>query len=374
MKMRAPVKIAIAFGLIVAGSYGGYRGLAAWRASTIHLPGIKPGRVNLLVVQPGAGYRIIVANQVAQLVEGGAAFESNSMSGGENSDDPSRPKIPIREMLASLQGDISALSRLTMVLNGQREDQLPFVRRTWKAEDIELAFKGDAAKRTELESDLNVKLDGTPLPQVSVDAIENGIVVDAPVPINLRVADQPAKLEARVLQAFRPDLAESVSGSIEKAGPDVTPAAIKGYYAQAVQAQGDRKQNVQRSLERMLDRQMLLDRFAPKVEKVLNHASIVLNEQQVNGASFSVESGPNGKNLYTIHIKLSGEGRDRLLKASVDHRGAQLLLTVDGVAVAAPKMQHELWTTEIDINQLTNETLVKEAVDKLNELALGEKH
>lgn len=374
MKMRAPAKIAIAFGLIVAGSYGGYRGLAAWRASTINLPGIVPGRINLVTVKPAAGYRIIVANQVAQLVEGSDKFESNSMGSGENSDDPTKPKIPIREMLAALQGDAEALSKLTMVLNGQREDSLPFVRHAWKSEDIDLAIKGDPDLRKKLETDLNVALDGTPLPQVNVDAIENGIVIDTAIPISLHVAGKPTTLSARVLQAFRPDLAEKVSESIQSAGPDVTQAEIRGYYGQAVKAMGTTKQDIARSLQRLTDKSTLTARFAPKVENVLNNAGIVLNEKQVTGASFSTQSGPNGKNLYTIHIKLSDEGRDRLLKASVDHRGAQLLFTVDGVAVAAPKIQHELWTTEIDINQLTNETLVKETVDKLNELALGEKH
>ncbi len=75
--------------------------------------------------------------------------------------------------------------------------------------------------------------------------------------------------------------------------------------------------------------------------------------------------------MNDLTIEMTDEGRRRLWQYSEDKIGTQLLLIVDGVAIAAPKISHELAQGELTITQMADEGLVKE--DTVNAINKGKK-
>jgi hypothetical protein len=62
----------------------------------------------------------------------------------------------------------------------------------------------------------------------------------------------------------------------------------------------------------------------------------------------------------------SDEGRKRLWKYSINEVGSQILLLVDGIAIAAPRIQHPLTQSQLSIKGLPDEVLVSDAADAMN--------
>src|SRR6185503_6852569 len=69
-KTRSSTKIALAFVAVAAVAYFGYGLVSGWMVNRKVFTPIKPGNVNIVGVDTGAGYYIVVANQIAQLVRG----------------------------------------------------------------------------------------------------------------------------------------------------------------------------------------------------------------------------------------------------------------------------------------------------------------
>ena len=72
-----------------------------------------------------------------------------------------------------------------------------------------------------------------------------------------------------------------------------------------------------------------------------------------------------GKPLYDLVLDLNDEGRDRLWKYSRNKVGTQLLLIVDGVAIAAPRVRHELAQKTVTITQMPDKALIQDAIDDI---------
>jgi hypothetical protein len=72
-----------------------------------------------------------------------------------------------------------------------------------------------------------------------------------------------------------------------------------------------------------------------------------------------------------LTLRLTEDGRMRLWKYSHDHPGFQLLLTVDGVAIAAPRISTELVEPQVTLTQVRSETLVQDATDLIQSLTQG---
>src|SRR5207253_11132494 len=107
---RASTKIVIGFVLLVALAWIGKWAYTHYSLKNKNFAPLAPGRVNLVGVNTSkGGYRILVANGMAQLVMGtqeemkeAGADSSDSDSGGN---DPSKKKrIPLKEMLQTLDG------------------------------------------------------------------------------------------------------------------------------------------------------------------------------------------------------------------------------------------------------------------------------
>ena len=103
-------------------------------------------------------------------------------------------------------------------------------------------------------------------------------------------------------------------------------------------------------------------------EKVLASAMVVVNDSHISSASYRNYDTTRGK-TNDLTIEMTDEGRKRLWQFSEDRVGTQLMLIVNGIAIAAPRIVHELAQGELTITQMSDETLVKEAVDDLNKKA-----
>lgn len=371
-KLNASIKIAIGFALILGLVYGTNRIYTSWRIGRIHYPNVVPGRVNLVAVQPGVGYRIIVANQVAQLAEvEGANFGANEMS--EDSGEIQNPRrIHLREMLGALQGNVTDLSKLVTSINELEKiyetEGKPVNPIVWTAEDLAKAIEGNQELRAKLERDINVRLDGSPISQITRKALFDGIMIDSPVSVKVQVGDQVQVLEARIQEVYRPRLMRDLY-EVLKTKPDLEDETIRGYYeieAKKLEQDASLKEDVSRSLSARIEPSRLQE-FAVKPEHLLMNAKVILTDAQLMGAHYR-NYVANGEKLNDLDIELTGEGQERLWKYSYGKEGFQLLLIVDGVAVAAPKIRHTLNSRVVSILQVPEEKLVQRTADIISQL------
>ncbi|MBL8086783.1 MAG: hypothetical protein JNM85_01775 [Chthonomonas sp.] len=370
MKLNPSTKIAIGFAATLGLGYAAFRAYSGWYLGQLQLAPIKPGTVNLIAVQPGKRYRIVVANQIAQLVEGGETGpESEQKTDNDTGSGSERRRVPIREMLKTLAGEEKALSALVMKMNDITDDILPPVRVIWTAEDLKKALDGDAGLTRKLEADLNIKLDGTPLDQFTISSIENGIVLDVPVDVKVQIEGKPTVLTARVLQTYRPTLCRVVSDRLKDSPPDISEDAVRGLYLEEARRElakdPKQRENVRGALARRIDPKHNV-RLGDAPQTLLQATTTVVNESHLAGASVTERDAPNNRKFYDITINLTKEGRDRLWKYSHDQPGFQLLFVVDGIAIAAPKIAHEMMSTAVTISQVQDKTLAEDAVARIN--------
>lgn len=370
MKIRPAYKLAAGAVLGGAALYGLWVGYQAWRVSRIDYPPIAPGRVNLVAITPGIGYRIIVSNQIAQLAEVvGGDFTAPDRPEQEGDVQNAR-RIPIRDLLRALQGEEEAVSNLVTVLNDLARDDLPPVPVIWEAEDLRRALDGDPELRRKLERDINVRLDGTPPEEISVRALIDGIVIRSPVPVRVLVAGRERIVTGHILENYRPRLMLDVERHFKERF-DMSNEQIRNYYrleAKRVLEDPSARENVERSLRARIDPERLRG-FAERPERLLRNASIVVNDRQIEGASYSSYEAQNGRKMHNLAIRLTPEGRERLWKYSFRRRGFQLLLVVDGIAIAAPRISHALSGRSVTITQIPDEQLVRDSVDIINQLS-----
>ena len=373
-KLRSSTKIAIGFAVIVAGSLGGYKLYADYRTPSTVFPPLTPGRVNIVGVNPGAGYRIIVANSVAQLVETQGGFGSNDDS--DKADDSStsdddgsvKKKISIADMLGSLRGDKKSLTEFVMKIDDLKPDDLPPVEVQWSADDLKKALAGDPKLQAKLESDLNMKLDGTPLPEMNMHSLENGIVVEAPVTVQVNLNGRLSPVSSTVPLGYKPSMIRAVEADYaDKANPDAIMRA--GYYKQEAErlvGAGSHKEDIRRTLTDMISDSAAKERVAD-VERFLASAMVVVNDGQIDTATYSTYSGTDGKPMHDLSIHLTEEGRQRLAQFSKDRVGSQLLLVSDGVAIAAPRITQRLLENEVHITRMADESLLQDFQQTLSD-------
>jgi len=366
MKIRASSKIAIVFVVLVAAFWFGWKTYTERTVMTIHFPPIKPDKVSIVGIETGRGYRILVANQAAQLIQGGREdFDGNKNP--DQLDETNKKRVPIREMLQAMQGDEKALGQFVAIMNDMQEtDDWPTQRIEWKDEDLRKAISGDAVLKAKLEKDINVHLDGTPTNQVSLTALQNGIIIDTTVPCKVRVGDKVMDMRGPIQVPFRPQLVRAVEARLKDKSYDSQDLA--NYYAdegKMVLSGERRKENVAQSILTIIDPQRNAQ-LADAAQRVLESAKIVCTNAYITKATFrNYDNG--GQNLNDMTIELSDEGRNRLWQYSHNKVGSQLLLIVNGVAIAAPRIQHELAQGELEITQMPDKILVQDAVDAINQ-------
>jgi hypothetical protein len=371
MKIRSSTKIGVGFALLAILSVSGYRFYMERSIANEHFNPAIPGDVNLVGIDTGAGYKIIVANQMAQLVQVSGDFGAKETESAGATEGAIKKRIPIREMLSVLRGDPKAVGPFVMAMNDMSENDLPPVAPVWKAEDLRKALAGDKALEAKLVRDLNMKLDGTPLSQLRIASLENGIVVDSPVEVTVNLAGQVKKVEGRVREAYRPRLMKAVEARYaDKA--NLTREMQAGFYQEEAAKQmgaGGNREDVRRSIESIISPSQAKGR-AGTAERVLRSATVVVNETHITEASSREYDTSDGKR-YDVTVRLTDEGRRRLWKHSHDKVGTQLLLISDGVAIDAPRISHELAQGELTITQMRDRVLVEDAVRMLTKHAQG---
>lgn len=366
--MRSSTKIAIAFALVVAGGYFGYGAISGWMVNRIKFDPIKPGSVNIVGVDTSKGYYIVVANQIAQLVRG----EVGQFQAGEHdesaSSDSEKKRVPIRELLQALQGNEEALGKFVMTMNDMSDRDFPAYPTVWKAEDIRRALESEPELLAKLESDLNVKIDGTPLDRIRVSALEEGIILDMPVSIELQIGAERKTLIGRVRQQYNPRFCQAVWDSVSEKS-NLTESVIAGSYraaAQEIFAKPETKEDVKQALlGRISDQRMKNLALAP--ERILDSAQVIVNDDLIESASYESYKSGDGKPLFKIQLNLTDEGRKRLWQYSKRKPNSQILLTWEGIAIAAPRIQGELALSQVTISQLADETLVRDTVESINQ-------
>ena len=363
---RASTRIAVGFVAIVLAGWYGNRLYSQYKLSNEHFGPVLPGKVNLVGISPGAGYKIIVENRIAQLVETSGDFGANESSQGGPTEGAIKKRIPVDGMIQVMQGNASAVGPFVMSMNGLNEnDEWPPIRVVWTAENLKKAFAGDATLKAKLEGDLNVHLDGAPLPTLRIASMENGIILDYPVEVTVHVNGQEQKIVGRIQEPYKPLFSKNVEA--QYADRQVTKDDIVGYYAtEAAEVKTNKalSENIEKSIEDHIDPQnaKLLEAAA---DRVLASAVIVVSDKYIDSASDRSYDTAVGK-MYDLTIDLNDEGRRRLWKYSHDKVGSVLLLVSDGIPIAAPRINSELAQGELTINQMQDEDLLKEAEDILN--------
>ncbi len=370
---RGARNFSIGFVALVGGGFAAWQGFAAMQLNGFVMRQLPVTRVNLIAVDPAAGYRIIVANQIAQVVETRPGEDMQAGTSDEDiqeSDvsDGERRRLPVKDLLGAMQGDLDALSSFVMILNQMDANELPPDPVVWTMENLEKALTGDATLKTKLQQDLNLQLDGTPLEELRPDALEIGIVIDFPVPITVSVGPEKRTLVARVKTGYIPQFSRDVTGRIQERS-EITDDLVQATYmdeASKVMNGTKPKEDVAKSIRGRYSSSVVKG-LASAPEKVLNATSVILNGDQMTKASTSVEDSQSGARHSNLHLSLNDEGMKRLWKYSRDNRGFQVLLTVDGIPMAAPRFRNELITHEVTINQLADARIAQDAADAVNQ-------
>lgn len=366
--MRSSTKIAIGFVGVLVAAYAGYNAWAVYELGRTNFAPLQPGVVNLVAITRGAGYRIVVANEIAQLVEGDAPqFGAPQSRTDTTSEVGSGKRIPIDDMLGSLRGDPASLGRLVMRLNDLKSDAIPTDAVRWNMADVQRALAGDSGLRARLVKDLNVSLDGRPMPYIRPAALERGIVIECPVQVPVRLGASVRKLQALIRQPFKAQLLKDLEARFARV--EAGKEQLVGYYRELAQQALDepaKRENVARVLAELTSPRRL-DGLASAPARILSNATIVVTQDQIAGSSFDSYETTDGKIALDVNIDLTNEGRLRLWKYSRGRTGFQLLFIVDGVAIAAPIIRQELATRRVTIKNMSNEKLVRKAVAVMNE-------
>ncbi|MHB8634849.1 MAG: hypothetical protein ACYC96_00080 [Fimbriimonadaceae bacterium] len=375
LKLRSSTKLVL--GAVVLGGlvWGGWTyGVGAYVLSK-HFALLKPGKFSLIGLKTGHGFTIQVSNRVAHLVESKDTdfrAAADDQAEAAQTEGAAKKRLPIKEMMASLQGDEAALSTFVASLSdlAPKEDWPPGAP-VWEAGDIQKALDGNPAERAKLLHDLNVDFNGKPLDVLSTSALENGIIVETPVPVHVQVGGEQRVLHARIKRWYQPAVMMATNEKFKDLF-NVTNQQKAAYYVQAVKEQSQ-PEDVTGALKRLIDPAGLAD-AAARAEMVLSSAFVVLTDKQVESASYrpsevgnsDLNAKPDATGMFDLDLHVNDEGRMRLWQYSKLHPYDQLLLVSNGVAIAAPRIRHELVSPDLTIVQMPDEGLLKEAVDMLN--------
>lgn len=374
MKLQGSHKFVIAVLATIGLVWAGYNGYAAMRLNGVKLDVIEPGRVNILAVNPAAGYRIIVANQVAYLAEVEGDFAAGDMD-PSSEDVSAKSRLPLRELLETLQGDQEALGVLIMRLNNWNDVDFAKGTTVWRAEEIQKALDGDASLQAKLAQDLNVDLKGVPLDTVNIKSILEGIIVDVPVEVDVRVGGVTRKLVGRIQELYQPQFSLSLESRLRDLPPgEDNRSFVTGVYRELAIPiiENGAGEDVRASLANRISKTRL-EELAWKPRQVLNNTVVLLNESHVTSASYKSYEVGQGQEACDVSIGLSDPGRMRLWKYSHENRGFQLMFIVDSVAIAAPVITTDLAESTVTIRRVPSKDLTADAVALINEILTEKK-
>ncbi|QYK54524.1 MAG: hypothetical protein KF824_06385 [Fimbriimonadaceae bacterium] len=365
--MKSSIKVGLTVAAVFAVAYGGFWAFGEIQLKNFDPAPIQPGEVTLIALNPKLGFRVRVANSVAQLVQ--TSSNESGFQSTDKSDSEDARRIPIKELLESLQGNEESLGKLIAVINKISLDELQPGLSYWSADDVQKAINGDPELEKKLVQDLNVELDGTPIDTIRVKSIRNGIIVNVPVPVQVQVGNELKTLTGQVPISYQPRFTKAVSDIIEKRFNPPEEFIVGNYrdIARKFISGEMGKEDIRKSLERFISPQEK-ERLAAQPEQLLQSAQVLINDSLITSAASELRQDEKGKDLITLKIGLNDEGRKRLWKYSRNTQGFALLVVVNGVAIAAPRISTELSQSEISITGLREKRLVDDAVTAIKNL------
>lgn len=370
-KFRASYTIAIGFAAVAFLALYGYRFANDLLLSGDFAP-LKPGKVDIVGLDTSkAGFAIIVSNGIAKLIVGDKdQFKAGAMDEKAlEADSSEKATVPIKEMQLGINGDGDALGFFVERLNhiDETSDTWPANAPVWKFETIQKALDGDHALRKKLVTDLNVQLDGTPLAQISKAAFANGILVDVPVPLQVESPKGRETVIARVRTPYRPRFMTGLETQLKGRYYDGKTLATE-YAAEARRVLGGEtpRENVAGSIA-ALGAARRIASLAQTPQAILDSLTTVVNEDHIVKARYEPVVNSTGT-TYKLIIDLDDEGKRRLYQFSRDRVNSQLLVTVNGVAIAAPFISHGLSSGEVEITRMQDEDVVRDAVETINSM------
>lgn len=330
-------------------------------------PRIAPDDISLIGLQL-RDERIIVSNGIAQLVRGNFGdFGADIESSGDMSGAAEGPRVPMKALIGTLRLEPPAASELVASLNEIDTADNPAPESIWDERDVLAALEGDAKARIKLETDLSTRLDGSASDAITPSLIRTGIFIRTRVQVQVPgAAGKKETVVAEILQPYRTRIASEVANhKLIREGFQPTRAAWEGVYDEVWRSaqEAGSVEDVAGSLRSLLSEERR-KRLAQPAEQLLERVTVLLNSKFVRGADYEAVPRPNGKgDWYTVNLQISTEGRNRLWRYTHERPRCQLLLVVDGVAIAAPIVQHEMKYSTIAITGVADEDLAQDAVN-----------
>lgn len=362
---------ALTFALVVFGLLGAWFGgnwlYAEWAIGSMKFEPLEAGRVNLFGVEL-SGETIIVTNGTAMLIRGSGA---NEKGGATSSGDARGPAIPIRALIGSLRGDREAVSELLESLNDIDTEDFPPPETVWEEDQLRAALNGDEKLLRKLEDQLATTLSGEPAERISLASLRSGITVRVRVPVRVPSESGGARtVEGAVRINYRTRFAEEVlNNPVVRDRFQPSESALFGVVKEVWSAMARMpRQDVRGDLERLLS-QASKERYARPVESLLSRTTILATERQIADADLQEYDDPvRDRSLFALQLTLTDEARYRLWKYTRGKGRLQLLFSVDGIAVAAPIVQHEMKYSVAEILNVSDEVDARKAVQVIKEL------
>lgn len=317
----------------------------------------------LMAIRPEAGVKLVVANRMAQVVEASTDFQGQGGDDGEGvTQGAIKKRIPVKELINLLNGESDAVEAFINRMRDKDEATESANPADWTEADVRAALGGDAAKKAKLEADMNCKLDGTPLPDINVRAFFDGIRVH--VPITLKVPNATgATVSGTDAVYFRPRFMLQFYKFMEQKFYDKS--NLQTYYTNFLKTYPDKFQPVQQSLVTAIER-VAAGEEIKQITRIASNAVILANNKMITGAEM-IEVKEGGEVTYDLKIKLTKEAKDRLWKFSSEG-GQTILVVADGVPIAAASIGTELASEELLIRQISDKSLLEDAVKLVQKL------
>jgi len=272
-------------------------------------------------------------------------------------------------MIQTLQEKSAAVGPFVSILNDMKQEDVNDKAKDWSKADIEKALAGDKSLKDKLQADLNTNLDGSPLAQFDPKTFQTGITIHLPVTMTIPSPTGDKQVTGDLLFPFQTRLMLALEQRVATESNLYDNKVLAGYYAEVAKpfmTDPKQRQNVAEALKQIIS-QANVDGMTELPQKVLGSLQILANDQLIKHALYTTEDTPKGP-VCNMEIELTDEGRNRLWQYSRDKVGTQLLLVVDGVAVSAIQIKDVLAQTNLTISNLPDETIVKNAVNKINSM------
>ena len=373
-RLRSGIWFAAVVTLILAAWYGGNELYTRLVILPRKYPLLTPGDLDLIGIKVG-GYSIKISNGIATLEEGsGGAFgrPNDTTSSGTGT------VIPMRALVGALGFDPQRTSELAAALAGIKNEIEPLQALVWKQADIERALAGDAAIAHKLEYDLSTTLSGKPLDKVNWLRLSTGIWISLEVPIRIPSSGGAKIVVANVTIPYKTRLASKATADIQgiiQRSHQLSPSAstISGAYSAAADELSSvgMAEDVRGSLKQILSAATMKGYSTP-VENLLSNVVVLATEKQIEDASIHGEETDSGNGkIYSLTLDVTTDSRDRLWQFTYRKPGAQLLLVSNGIAIAAPFVQHVIKYSSVTITGIVDEDLARDALATIQKQRRG---